>query len=29
MKKNMFLSINGLPNNIPTAGKPDPKAESA
>ena len=25
----MFLSINKLPNNIPTAGKPDPKAAQA
>ena len=25
MKKNMFLSINKLPNNLPAAGKPDPK----
>jgi Mn-containing catalase len=25
----MFLSINKLPNNIPTAGKPDPKADQA
>jgi Mn-containing catalase len=29
MKKNMFLSINKLPNNLPAAGKPDPKAAQA
>src|SRR5437868_13450065 len=29
MKKNMFLSINKLPNNLPSAGKPDPKAAQA
>jgi Mn-containing catalase len=29
MKENMFLSIKKLPNKIPPADKPDPKAAQA